>query len=148
MAERLVDVLNRGGNVLHTYPITLGEEANDADYAAKALAAAANGRLVPDDELGDLTARIHSSRGGALAGADDLVAGDSETRLGLEQSVRERAYLLWEQDGTPDGRADDYWHQALDEHLRARAYVLWEQAGRPEGGADHYWGQVTEFQSQ
>jgi hypothetical protein len=148
MAERLVDVLNAGGNVLHTYPVTLTDAADDAAFEAKALEAAASGRLVPDTELGGLTARIHVSRGGAMAPYGDTVAGDSETKHGLEQSIRERAYLLWEQEGSPEGHADEYWHRALDEHLRARAYVLWEQAGRPEGGADQYWQQVAGFQSQ
>jgi hypothetical protein len=29
-----------------------------------------------------------------------------------EQKIRRRAYELWEQDGRPAGRADDYWHRA------------------------------------
>lgn len=151
MAEQLVDVLDGAGKVLHTYRITLATTAGPADdaaYVAKALEAAANGRLVPDSELGTLTARIHVSRGGQMAPVGDMVAADSETKFGLEQSVRERAYLLWEQAGRPEGRADEFWHRALDEHLRERAYVLWVQAGRPEGGADRYWQQVAEFQSQ
>jgi hypothetical protein len=54
MTQRLVDVLDRSGKVLHTYPITLGEPAdgaNDAAYEAKALEAAAHSHLVPDAEL-------------------------------------------------------------------------------------------------
>lgn len=151
MAERLVDVLNHAGKVLHTYPVTLatvGEPEDDAAYEAKALQAAANGQLVPDSELGSLTAKIHVSRSGQLAPVGDNVAADSETKLGLEQSVRERAYLLWEQDGRPEGRADEYWHRALDEHLRQRSYVLWEQSGRPAGEADEYWHQISHFESQ
>ncbi|MFP6559376.1 DUF2934 domain-containing protein [Paraburkholderia sp. B3] len=48
MAERLVDVLDSRGTVIHTYPITLGQsgdEANDSACEAKALKAAAHGRL-------------------------------------------------------------------------------------------------------
>ena len=55
MGVRLVDVLDSSGSVIHTYPITLGEfgdAADDAAYEAKALEAAAYGRLVPDAELG------------------------------------------------------------------------------------------------
>ncbi|WP_175922862.1 DUF2934 domain-containing protein [Burkholderia latens] len=29
-----------------------------------------------------------------------------------ETQIRERAYRLWQADGSPDGRADEYWHQA------------------------------------
>lgn len=29
-----------------------------------------------------------------------------------EQNIRERAYQLWEQDGSPEGQADEYWDKA------------------------------------
>jgi DUF2934 family protein len=29
-----------------------------------------------------------------------------------EQKIRQRAYELWEEDGRPSGRADEYWHRA------------------------------------
>ena len=35
-----------------------------------------------------------------------MVNGHSEER------IRERAYHLWEQDGSPEGRADEYWDRA------------------------------------
>jgi len=34
---------------------------------------------------------------------------DEETR---EEWIRLRAYLLWEADGCPEGRAEFYWHRA------------------------------------
>jgi len=151
MAERLVDVLHGNGLVAHTYPITLDEAggaAGDAEYEAKALEAAAHGRLVPDAELGSLTARMHVSRGGPLQPYGDGIGTTSETKLGLEQAVRERAYSLWEQEGRPEGRADEYWHRALDQHLRERAYVSWQQEGSPEGGADEDWHRLREFQAR
>ena len=151
MAERLVDVLDDNGNVLHTYPITLGElgdAPDDAAYEMKALEAAASGRMVPDNELAKLTARIHVSRGGQMSSYGDDVQGDSETKLGLEQAIRARAYALWEQDGRPEGRVNEYWHRAFDEHLRERAYVLWQQDGSPEGKADEYWERLIKFQAQ
>jgi hypothetical protein len=150
MAERLVDVLDCSGAVIHTYPITLGQsadEANDSDYEAKALEAAAHGRLVPDAELGSLSARIHVSRGGQMAPYGDSVASSSETQAALEQAVRERAYFLWEQDGCPSGNAEEYWHRALEQHLRERAYALWEQEGRPEGRADEFWHRIRDFEA-
>ena len=36
----------------------------------------------------------------------------SSTNEALEQRIRERAYALWQSDGSPDGRADDYWDRA------------------------------------
>lgn len=137
MEKRLVDVLDSNGLVIHTYPITLDESggaATEAQFKAKALEAAAHGQLVPDVELGSLTARMHLSRGGPMQPYGDEIRTDSETKPGLEQAVRERAYFLWEQEGRPEGRADEYWHRALDQHLRERAYVLWQQEGSPEGG--------------
>lgn len=149
MAERLVEVLDKNGTVLHIYPITLAESdaADDDKYKAKALEAAANGQLVPDADLKSLTARIHIGRGGSLAPYGDNLAGNSETKIGLAQAVRQRAYLLWEQEGRPQGGAEEYWHRALDQHLRERAYVLWQQEGSPEGRAEEYWHRVLHFEA-
>ncbi len=38
----------------------------------------------------------------------------------FERAVRETAYFLWEQDGRPDGREQQYWFAALDRCLRER----------------------------
>lgn len=38
----------------------------------------------------------------------------------FEQSVRDTAYFLWEHDGRPSGREQDYWFKALDRCLRQR----------------------------
>ena len=38
----------------------------------------------------------------------------------FEQAVRETAYFLWEQDGRPEGREQDYWFKALERALRQR----------------------------
>jgi hypothetical protein len=40
--------------------------------------------------------------------SDTLDATDSE----LRRRIEERAYLLWESNGRPEGRALDYWLQA------------------------------------
>lgn len=32
-----------------------------------------------------------------------------------EDAIRERAYLLWEADGGPHGRPDEYWYRAAAE---------------------------------
>jgi hypothetical protein len=34
-----------------------------------------------------------------------------------DRRTRERAYFLWEQEGRPEGRADEHWHAAR-RHLR------------------------------
>jgi hypothetical protein len=109
-----------------------------AHMKKKALEAAAQGRLVPDNELRSLTARIHVSRGGQMSSYGDDVQGDSETKVGLAHVVRERAYALWEQDGCPEGRVEEYWYRAFGENLRERAYALWRQDGSPAGRPDEY----------
>src|ERR1700710_1978088 len=149
MAERLVDILNSDGAVVHTFPITLGgsDTASDEDYQTKALEAAAHAQLVPDAELKSLTARMHISRGGALAPYGDNRNASSETREALEQAVRERAYFLWEVDGRPEGGADDYWQRARERQLRERAYILCQQDVSPDGRVEEYWHRTHDFQA-
>jgi hypothetical protein len=69
-----------------SFPIGIWAEADnaadDAPYGAKVLDAAAYGRLVPDAELGSLTARVHVSRGGQLAPFGDNTGGMSERKVG------------------------------------------------------------------
>jgi hypothetical protein len=146
---RLVNVLDRQGSTIHTYPITLeNPAATDAEFKAKALEAAAHGQLVPDEDLDALTAEMHISRGGQLQPYGDTVDCDSETKVGLEQEVRERAFYLWEQDGRPEGRSEEYWDRALEQHLRDRSYVRWQQEGSPEGTADADWHRLKEFEAR
>ncbi len=54
----------------------------------------------------------------------------------FDQAVRETAYFLWEQDGRPDGREQEYWFRALERHLRERRADREMSAARPEGGAN------------
>ena len=35
-----------------------------------------------------------------------------------QASVRDRAYLIWEREGRPEGRARDHWHRAIREASR------------------------------
>jgi len=149
MGQRLVDVLNSRGTVLHTYPVSIGaaeQTAKDTEYEMKALEAAAYDEIAPEAELKTLTARMHVGRGGALAPYGDNQSTSSETKEGLDQIVRESAYVLWENEGRPLGRADEYWHRAQDTHLRERAYVLWQQEGCPEGRAEEHWHRVCAFE--
>jgi hypothetical protein len=153
MTERLVDVVGSNNVALHTFPITLGDSdgpavPKDADYERKALKAAAHAQLLPDADLKHLTTRMHVSRGGPLEPFGDDLDVSSQTKRGLDQVVRERAYLLWETDGCSHGGADEYWHRAHEQHLRERAYVLWQQEGCPEGRADEHWHRTQEFESQ
>ena len=145
MSERLVDILNGHDAVVHTFPVTLrnsSRRSTDAEYETKALEAAGHAQLVPDSGLGDLTARMHVSRGGALE------PSSSQTKGSLDHIVRERAYLLWEAEGRPEGRADEHWQRAHHQHLCERAYVLWQQQGCPEGQADQLWSRVVDFEKQ
>jgi hypothetical protein len=43
--------------------------------------------------------------------ADTNPLDPSESDL---RRIRERAYLLWESEGRPEGRADDYWERARE----------------------------------
>lgn len=45
-----------------------------------------------------------------------------------DAAVRDRAYLLWEADGRPEGRAEHYWHMAQ----AAAAPVKQKRASKPK----------------
>jgi hypothetical protein len=48
-----------------------------------------------------------------------------------QEKVRERAYALWEREGCPAGRAEQFWLTA-EEELRA-------ERRQPDGWPDHPW---------
>lgn len=50
----------------------------------------------------------------------------------FQEAVRKTAYFLWEQDGRPHGRHDEYYLRALDRHRRERKYDQWLEDG-PDG---------------
>ena len=63
MTERKVDVMDRTGKVLHTYPITIGASnpsPRDTDYEKAALSAARVAKLVPESDFASLTTRMHT----------------------------------------------------------------------------------------
>jgi hypothetical protein len=68
MPERLVDV-KTGERLLHTFPVTTGDRTAEAGEGFKKapLQAAANAKVVPNEELETSSARMHLSRGGPFA---------------------------------------------------------------------------------
>jgi hypothetical protein len=152
MAERLVDVktdVKTGERVLHTFPVTVSDrsaETGEDCFKKKALEAAANAKLVPNKELERLSADMHVSRGGPLEPHADPLGVLAETKEGLDQVVRERAFLLWEQAGQPEGRAEEFWYQAQYQRWCERAYALWEREGCPEGKSDDHWYRTLNFE--
>ncbi|MFL9959066.1 DUF2934 domain-containing protein [Paraburkholderia nemoris] len=46
-----------------------------------------------------------------------------------EEKIRARAYELWEKDGSPEGRADEYWE-------RARAQIDEEESADDGSGTE------------
>jgi hypothetical protein len=148
MPERLVDVKS-GERVLHTFPVTTSDRTaatGDEGFKQKALEAAANAKVVPNEQLDGLSARMHCSRGGPLQPNADPLGVLAETKEGLDQVVRERAFLLWEQAGRPDDRADEFWFQAQNQRWCERAYALWEREGCPDGKADEHWFRTRDFE--
>ena len=69
MTERKVDVMDKTGKVLHTYPISLSASSSpvaasspwplDADYEKAALGAARAAKLVPESDFASLRTRMH-----------------------------------------------------------------------------------------
>ena len=94
MPERLVDVEKHDSQVLHTFPVTISAPAAEEDaFKEKALEAAGNARLVPNEELDSLNAKMHVSRSGQLTPYGDPHGVLAQTKAGLDQ-VRSRARLL------------------------------------------------------
>ena len=148
MPERLVDI-KAGERVLHTFPVTAGDRAaerGEESFKKKALEAAANAKLVPNEDLETLRASMHVSRSGPLEPYADPLSVLAETAAGLDQVVRERAFLLWEQAGRPDGRADEFWYQAQYQRWSERAHALWEREGCSQGKADEQWYRIRDFE--
>ena len=64
MTARNVDVMDKAGKVLHTYPITVGAPnaaPNDSEYASAALSAARTAKLVPETDFSSLKTRVHAA---------------------------------------------------------------------------------------
>ena len=122
MKECLVDVLDDKGTVLHVFPIPV-EDQNGAPKAVdpehEALKLAAVMQLAPEDEVATLHTRPHVSRGGPLTPYSDVLELRLQKFERTEQRIRERAYFLWQQEGCPENRADERWHQARELELHA-----------------------------
>jgi hypothetical protein len=54
-------------------------------------------------------------------------------------AVRDTAYFMWENEGRPEGRAQEFWRRAMEQHRRAKAYGIWLEDGQPEGKAEEHW---------
>lgn len=146
MPERLIDVKARD-TTLHTFPVSVSDpHADTGVFKRKALEAAANAHLLPDEELELLTAEVHVARPGPLEPFGDPLDVLAETRQGLEQIVRESAYRLWESNGRPQGQADEIWRTAQHQHWCQRAYALWEREGCPQGRAEEHWLRTLGFE--
>ena len=140
MAEKLVDVHRNSESLLHVFPVRIdSDDAGSEDFKKQALERAAHAQLVPNEELEKLTARLHTCHAGPLEPPEDKLGVLAETKQGLSQYVRDRAFFLWKEAGEPDGQAIEFWSRAKDELIRRRAYALWEREGNPEGRADQHW---------
>ncbi|MEO7206876.1 MAG: DUF2934 domain-containing protein [Steroidobacteraceae bacterium] len=149
MKERLVDVKMGERGVVHTFPITISDplaETNEKAFTEKALEAAAHAKVLEDDELEGLSAQMHVSRSGPLEPDHDPLSVLAETKEGLDQFVRDRAYFLWEQAGRPDGAAEEFWHKAQHQRWCERAYALWWREGCQAGNAHQHWYRIRDFE--
>jgi len=71
MTEHMVDVMDKTGKILHTYPISLSASSppisatmpwpSDADYVKAALSAAKTANLVPESDFASLRTRVHQA---------------------------------------------------------------------------------------
>jgi Protein of unknown function (DUF2934) len=65
----------------------------------------------------DFNNRGKPNRSKAAAKRKSVMSKEQEKPLAdteREERIRQKAYQLWEEDGSPDGRADEYWHRARE----------------------------------
>jgi hypothetical protein len=79
----------------------------------------------------DETPRHHQ----ALSDAAEMMRKNTA----VAERIRDTAYFLWEQDGSPPGRSFDYWLRAKEALQRELAYDKWLAEGTPTGRADEHW---------
>ena len=89
MPERLVDVLYKA-NVIHTFPVLIEDDdaSSDQPYINKALRLAQHAKSVPREQMDQLSARMHVSRGGQLLPYGDDRHVLEGTKQGLEKRTR------------------------------------------------------------
>jgi hypothetical protein len=65
----------------------------------------------------------------------------SDAAVELERRIRERAYFLWEADGRPEGRAEEFWARAVEREVAARSgqpsapKAIGAESGPPKGNS-------------
>ena len=67
--------------------------------------------LLHDAGLGEVVLRLHA---GPITLHHPTRQFSADVTGGEEMRVRERAYLLWEAEGKPEGRLDEYWDRARE----------------------------------
>ena len=84
---------------------------------------------------------VNVERQGAEVLHTDTLAGrpaGEEPEANLDQVVRDRAYLLWEQAGRPDDRGDEFWHEARRQISSEGAEAMLEREVGAQGKADEH----------
>ena len=92
-----------------------------------------------------MNAKMHVARGGQLTPYGDPHGVLAETKSGLDQVVRERAYLLGSRRVGQMVAPMLLASSAASALLRARLRA-WEREGRPEGKADEHWFRTRAFE--
>jgi hypothetical protein len=98
-----------GGSTLHRGRCPAPPAPAEAAERRRVLLARADAAVVAAVEA----ARSRSRWTHAAAGRADPLAGPE-----FEHRIRYRAYFLWEQEGRPEGRAEEFWERARQEEAR------------------------------
>ena len=130
----MVDVEKQGSKVLHTFPVKISAPAVEEEaFKAKALEAAGNAKLVPNEELESLNAKMHVSRGGQLTPTEIPTACWRRPKRVWTTSF---ASVLICSGSRRDGRRDVPATSGIKHSMSALANAptpLWERGGCPEG---------------
>jgi hypothetical protein len=95
MPERLVDVEKEGAKVLDTFLYDQRPRCGRGGVQGEAIAGGGQREVGPERGTPESECQEHVSRGGQLTPYGDPHGMLADTKAGLDQVVRERAYLLW-----------------------------------------------------
>jgi Protein of unknown function (DUF2934) len=76
------------------------------------VAAVGSDKLKEEWAAQELKGNVHRAAGDAKAAVKDWKNKAAAAADDLQSKIRERAYRIWQQEGSPEGRAQDHWHQA------------------------------------
>jgi hypothetical protein len=85
---------------------------------------------ISQDQLRALVEKVGKFRNRGAEGTQSLTEGSPMT-YSTDEQIRIRAHQLWEQSGKPNGREEEFWHQAVRDCRQKRIFRKSQTSRRP-----------------